>query len=822
MTPCLPPSARDFRFPFYHLVTRYVAPFVFMMLLMAGVAHAVPVAPGTALPKSAPPWVVRVYFDDVSAVRELAQISEPWAVNRSQHFAVMEIHSLADYQRILDLGLKVAVDVKKTQKAFHSPKVYRADGKSVPGLSCYRTVEETFATLDNLVAAYPNLAQAVDIGDTWEKINLGNGNGYDLRVIKITNQNITGVKPVLYAMGSIHAREMAPAELVTRFAEYLLSHYAIDGDIRWLVDHHEIHLLLQGNPDGRKQAEPGVWWRKNTNQNYCGATSSSRGADMNRNFSFQWGGQGASTDQCSDTFRGAFAASEPETDAIETYVRSILPDQRGPGLNDPAPPDTTGVYLDIHSYSELVLWPYGFDDTSNAPNEPEIEALGRKLAWFNNYTPEQSNALYPAAGASDDFAYGELGVAAYTFELGTAFFQDCSTFENTIVPDNLPALIYAAKSARTPYQTGSGPDVENLTLSSSVVAPGQSVTITGTATDTHFSNANNGTQSAQNIQSVKLYVNALPWVAGSTSQPLAAVDGTFDSVTEAFTGSINTTGMTTGEYQLLVTVTDASGKTGVPYGALLTVLDPADAATVQGQVSDAVTGAGINQAVVTYGAVQASTASDGSYQLQTLAGTRDLQVTATGYVDALVPGVTTLAGQTVTRNVALEPYCDVFSDNMENGTANWQADAPWVLVAQTGGSPTHAWTDSPGGNYANNLDISLSSIGLDLSQVNAPTLHFMHQCDTESGYDYGYVEASSDGGNSWQTLYQCDGQPSWQSQTADLSVYAGQANVKIRFRLKTDGSVTRDGWSVDDVRISGWGPACHTPGTDLIFKHGFE
>jgi hypothetical protein len=792
------------------------------LILTMNYALAVSEAPGVALPKSAPPWVLRVYFDDISMVQEMAEISAPWEVNRSQKFAVMGIHSLADYQRLLDLGVKIAIDEKKTRRLTSPPKIYRPDNKSIPGYSCYRTVEETFASMDNLATTYPDLVELVDIGDTWEKINLGAGAGYDLRVIKITNKNITETKPVLYAMGSIHAREMAPAELVTRFAEYLLGQYASNGDIRWLLDHHEIHLLLEGNPDGRKQAETGAFWRKNTNQNYCGATSSSRGADMNRNFSFQWGGTGASTDPCNDTYRGAFAASEPETDAIETYVRSILPDQRGPGLNDPAPLDATGVYLDIHSYSELVLWPYGFDATSNAPNEAEIEALGRKFAWFNGYTPEQSNELYPAAGASDDFAYGELGVAAYTFELGTQFFQDCATFENTIVPDNLPALVYAAKSARTPYMTGSGPDVENLALSSTVVQQGDTVTITGLATDTHFSNANSGTQTAQNIQSVQLYLAEKPWDPASSPQALAATDGSFNSSSENFTGTIDTTGMASGEYQLYVTVTDAGGTTGVPYGALLTVIDPATAATVQGQVSDAVSGAAIGQATIAYGNVSAVSATDGSYQFITLPGTRNLSASASGYASKTIPGVTTQAGQTLTQNIQLEPYCDIFLDDVENGAGGWQGQAPWAIVAQTGGSPSHAWTDSPGGNYANSINISLTSQSLDLSQANDPILHFMHRCDTESGYDFGYVELSLDGGGSWQTVYQCDGQASWQAQQVAIPAAAGQADVKIRFRLETDTSVTRDGWSIDDVRITGWGNACHGNVNDLIFKHGFE
>ena len=87
----------------------------------------------------------------------------------------------------------------------------------------------------------------------------------------------------------MHAREYAPAELTTRFAEYLVDNYDIDADATWLLDHHEVHLMLMPNPDGRKKAETGLSWRKNTNTAYCSPTSNNRGADLNRNAEFEWG-----------------------------------------------------------------------------------------------------------------------------------------------------------------------------------------------------------------------------------------------------------------------------------------------------------------------------------------------------------------------------------------------------------------------------------------------------------------------------------------------------------------------------------------------------
>ena len=91
----------------------------------------------------------------------------------------------------------------------------------------------------------------------------------------------------VFITAAMHAREYATAELVTRFAEYLVENYGSDADVTWVLDHHEIHLMLQTNPDGRKIAEDHTFWRKNTNSELCD-DSDLWGVDLNRNFSFEW------------------------------------------------------------------------------------------------------------------------------------------------------------------------------------------------------------------------------------------------------------------------------------------------------------------------------------------------------------------------------------------------------------------------------------------------------------------------------------------------------------------------------------------------------
>ena len=133
-----------------------------------------------------------------------------------------------------------------------------------------------------------------------------------MQVLTLTNKATTGVKPKLLVTGSIHAREYTPAELTTRFAEYLLSRYGTDADVTWMLDTQEVQLVLQTNPDGRKRAEAGVSWRKNVN-NTNGCATSVVGTDLNRNFSFLWNTGGSSADPCNETYMGPSAASEPRT-----------------------------------------------------------------------------------------------------------------------------------------------------------------------------------------------------------------------------------------------------------------------------------------------------------------------------------------------------------------------------------------------------------------------------------------------------------------------------------------------------------------------------
>ncbi|GAB4581344.1 MAG: hypothetical protein Fur0022_40910 [Anaerolineales bacterium] len=758
--------------------------------------------------------VVRAYFDTPQMVADLSTWIEPWEVDYTKGYVVVGVTPV-EFDLLQQAGFTLEFDPILTDyytQIRSDPSGYTPAYDTIPGFACYRTVEGTFNTATDLVTAYPTLASFIDAGDSWEKQTPGGLPGYDMMVLVLTNQTTPGPKPKLFITSAIHAREYTTAELITRFAEYLLTHYNSDADVTWLLDHHEIHLMLHTNPDGRKQAETGLLWRKNTNQNYCGTTSTSRGADLNRNFDFEWGCCGGSSgNQCSETYRGPSPASEPETQAVQNYLRDIFPDQRGPGLNDPAPVDATGVYLDIHSYSELVLWPWGF--TSNpAPNSTALQTLGRKFAYFNNYYPEQAIGLYPTDGTTDDFGYGDLGVASYTFELGTAFFQDCGTFENTILPNNLPALLFAAKASRTPYLSPAGPEALDIAVSEGVVAAGTPVTLTATLDDTRFNNQN-GTEPFQNIAAAEYYVDTPDWGSNPTPNPMSPADGNFNSPIEGATATIDTTGWSEGRHIVFVRGKDANNNWGVVSAKFIYIIDPDVSPIIEGEVRAADTGLPLAATVAAGNLTQTDTnPSTGFYQMQVISGTYDLTASPASplYAPLTIHDLSAQNYQTVEQDFLLYPYCTVFSDDVESGNIGWTAQSPWAITTESSHSPTHSWTDSPGGNYSNNRNITLTSPIIDLSGYQGVTLNFWHICDTEADYDFCTVEVSADGTN-WTAIASYDGpQNQWEFVSLPAPQLNDQATARIRFHFTSDVSLTEDGWHIDDIELVSAGPECVT------------
>lgn len=114
---------------------------------------------------------------------------------------------------------------------------------------------------------------------------------------------------------------------------------------------------------------------------------------------FYWNEAGASNNKCSETYAGPKAFSEIETESLAKYVTSIRKEIK--------------AYLAFHSFSQLILFPYGYTN-EHAPNHDDLQRIGDKAknALAKRYGTKFTvgniyEAIYPAAGASMEWAYGE-------------------------------------------------------------------------------------------------------------------------------------------------------------------------------------------------------------------------------------------------------------------------------------------------------------------------------------------------------------------------------------------------------------------------------
>lgn len=430
--------------------------------------------------------IVRVYDLDGKTLSGLRAEYDYWGVDWRAGYAVFDLDA-GQRQQLEERGFRIESDTQRQAELDRWNAIDRGawragDPGTIPGFGCYRTVTQTHTDLDALATQYPDRAQWIDIGDTWQA---GNGSfpGDSIFALVIANPDSPFPQAPLVVMAAQHARELATAEIATRFAELLVLNPDNDPDIDWLLDHREIHIIAQQNPDGRRQVEGGeAFWRKNHNETACpGGTT---GVDLNRNSTHFWGNASSST-SCSEIYRGPVVASEPETQALQAYLATVFDDQRPSDTSSAAPIDAEGLFISIHSFGELVLFPWeglGGQNENNAPNHDGLAVLGRRMGDFGEYAVGRWEPLGPAGGTMVDFAYYEFGVAAYTFEVGTSFQQNCPSFESTVYPANRDALLLAAKAARRPYREPAGPAITAL----AVEFDQGTMRLIGTADDTRY------------------------------------------------------------------------------------------------------------------------------------------------------------------------------------------------------------------------------------------------------------------------------------------------------------------------------------------------
>jgi carboxypeptidase T len=269
-----------------------------------------------------------------------------------------------------------------------------------------------------LVAAYPNLVRMEQIGTTLQ------GRPVSALLVSTTldpKDPANLDKASIIFDGQHHAREVMTPEVVMDVADTLLQGYATSADIKALLQTWNIWLVPSVNPDGTNIVfTTDNMWRKNGRSN----SRSTFGVDLNRNYDYRWNGcSGSSASSWAQDYRGTSAASEPETQALMGLAKKVRP----------------SAYLSYHSYSELVLYPYGCTN-SRTPENTMFDKLANELASRlprddnrGNYTPGLPwEILYGVDGDSMAYMYAVYGAIAFTLEINEDFQPNYSLRDPTV------------------------------------------------------------------------------------------------------------------------------------------------------------------------------------------------------------------------------------------------------------------------------------------------------------------------------------------------------------------------------------------------------
>jgi murein tripeptide amidase MpaA len=376
--------------------------------------------------------IIKIYVQSKEEINELANIVAPWEVHKD--YIITDVNN-STIQQIKDKGFTVEVLFESYEEFMKS---YDKDLPRAGPEGLYHSYSEIRDELQQLALNYPQIAKVYDVGDSWEKTQ-GIANR-DIWAIKISDNVAQDEDEAeILFIGSHHAREWISVEVPFYLAKYLVENYDTDPLISSYIDNGEIWIVPMLNPDGHQYSiDVYRMWRKNRRYNGGGIY----GVDLNRNYSYMWGGPGSSGNPSSDIYRGPAPFSEPETQAIRYLAQNH---------------DFRAI-ISYHSYGQLILYPWSYTSIP-PPDEESLRYLSTEMSdliyavYRKYYEPIQSSELYLASGVTQDWAYGELGIFCFTIELRPAGFPAFILPESEIIPtweENRPAALYLINWTQLP------------------------------------------------------------------------------------------------------------------------------------------------------------------------------------------------------------------------------------------------------------------------------------------------------------------------------------------------------------------------------------
>ncbi|XP_028286172.1 carboxypeptidase A1-like isoform X2 [Parambassis ranga] len=335
---------------------------------------------------------------EVDFWREVSDVNTPVDVRVS-------VHSLPSVKMYLKTqNIKYSIMIKDLQAMLDEEQEEMKSAACVSELrntdkfvySRYHTLSEIYSFQDMLVAENPKLVSKIVIGPSFE--------GRPLNILKFSTGGTN--RPAIWIDTGIHSREWVTQASGTWFAKKIVTDYGRDPSLTAILNKMDIFLEIVTNPDGFAYTHSNDrLWRKTRKPN-PGTTCV--GVDPNRNWDAGFGGPGSSNDPCLQTYRGPRANSESEVRSIVTFVKSH---------------NNFKAFISIHSYSQLLLYPFGFTPMPIS-NRAELNTLAQRAVtdlaslYGTQYRfGSVIDTIYQASGGSIDWAYTQGIRYSYTFEL---------------------------------------------------------------------------------------------------------------------------------------------------------------------------------------------------------------------------------------------------------------------------------------------------------------------------------------------------------------------------------------------------------------------
>ncbi|KAI0548118.1 hypothetical protein F4679DRAFT_333547 [Xylaria curta] len=248
-----------------------------------------------------------------------------------------------------------------TAESGNTKATYKYKAGALPGLEwfdAYHPYADHVQYWADLQAAFPNNSELIVAGTSFE--------GRPIQGIHLWGEGGKDSKPAIFFNGNVHAREWITSVVVEYILYQLVTGYKNDTLVQKVLDNYDFYVLPVVNPDGFVYTQTtNRLWRKNRQVR---SNTTAVGTDINRNWAVGWGGDGSSPNPSSETFSGFAPHDTPETSALAAYADKLR--------------DLNGIklYVDWHSYAQVILLSYGYTCTEFPANIEEQEALATGIA----------------------------------------------------------------------------------------------------------------------------------------------------------------------------------------------------------------------------------------------------------------------------------------------------------------------------------------------------------------------------------------------------------------------------------------------------------